>query len=65
MLLEGFSLAKLRHWPRALDVGLAEYNTTLVQWCVVHSHERRLAGSMIDDEFEVHVNFSFYPPVSN
>jgi hypothetical protein len=34
-------------------LGLALYGTVLVQWYVVHSHERRLPGSMIDDEFEV------------
>jgi hypothetical protein len=34
-------------------VGLAHYGTALVQWYVVHSHERHLAGSMIDDEFGV------------
>jgi hypothetical protein len=37
-------------WPR---VGLAKYGAVLVQWYVMHSHERRLPGSMIDDEFEV------------
>jgi hypothetical protein len=26
---------------RKVDVGLAPYGTVLVQWCVVHSHERR------------------------
>jgi hypothetical protein len=31
-------------------VGLAQYVTVLVQWFVMH--ERHLAGSMIDDEFE-------------
>jgi hypothetical protein len=42
---------KLQHWPR---VGLvAQYGTVLVQWYVMHSHERRLHGSMIDDEFQV------------
>jgi hypothetical protein len=41
---------KLQHLPR---VGLAQYGTVLVEWYVVHSHERRLPGSMIDDEFEV------------
>jgi hypothetical protein len=40
-------LVKLQHWPR---VGLAQYGTVLVQWYVMHSHERRLLGSMIDDE---------------
>jgi hypothetical protein len=34
-------------------VGLAHYGTVLVLWYVVHSHERRLAGSMIEEEFEV------------
>jgi hypothetical protein len=34
-------------------VGLAHYGTALVQWHVVHSHERCLAWSMIDNEFEV------------
>jgi hypothetical protein len=34
-----------------LDVGLAKYGTVLLQWYVVHSYERRLAGSMIDDNF--------------
>jgi hypothetical protein len=34
-------------------LGLAEYGTVLVQWYVMHAHERRLPGSMIDDEFEV------------
>jgi hypothetical protein len=41
---------KLQHWPR---VGLAQYGIVLVQWYVMHSHERRLPGSMIDDELEV------------
>jgi hypothetical protein len=36
-----------------LDVELAQYGTVLVQWYVVHSYEHRLAGSMIEDEFEV------------
>jgi hypothetical protein len=40
-------LVKLQHSPR---VGLAQYGTVIVQW---YSHERRLPGSMIDDEFEV------------
>jgi hypothetical protein len=34
-------------------VGLAQYGAVLVQCYVVRSQERRLAGSMIDDEFEV------------
>jgi hypothetical protein len=34
-------------------VGLAQYGTVLVQWYVMHSHERRLPGSMTDDEFEI------------
>jgi hypothetical protein len=33
-------------------VKLALYGTALVQWYVVHSHERHLAGSMIYDEFQ-------------
>jgi hypothetical protein len=41
---------KLQHWPR---VGFAQYGTVLVQWYVMHSHERRLPGSIIDGEFEV------------
>jgi hypothetical protein len=41
---------KLKHWPR---FGVAKYGTVIVQWYVVHSHKRRLAGSMIDNEFEV------------
>jgi hypothetical protein len=42
---------KLQHcWP---CVGLAQYGTALVQWYVMHSHERRLPGSMMDNEFEV------------
>jgi hypothetical protein len=41
---------KLQHWPR---VGLAQYGTVIVQWYVMHSNERRLPGSMIDDEIEV------------
>jgi hypothetical protein len=49
------TLRQLQHWPR---VGLAQYGTFLVQWYVMHSHERRLAGSMtIDDEFEVCFEF--------
>jgi hypothetical protein len=44
------SLARLGHWPR---VGLAQYGTVIVQWYVMHSHERRLPGSMIDGELEV------------
>jgi hypothetical protein len=40
---------KLHHSAR---VGLAQYGTALVQWYVMHSHERRLRGSMIDEEFE-------------
>jgi hypothetical protein len=50
MLLEGFN------WWNSntgLDVGLAHYGTVLVQWYVMHSHERRLPDTMIDDEFEV------------
>jgi hypothetical protein len=34
-------------------MGLAKYGTVPVQWYAMHPHERRLAGSMIDDEFEV------------
>jgi hypothetical protein len=34
-------------------VGVAQYGTVLVEWYAVHSHERRLAGSIIDYEFEV------------
>jgi hypothetical protein len=41
---------KLQQWPR---VELAHYGTVLVRWYVMHSHERRLPGSTIDDEFEV------------
>jgi hypothetical protein len=37
----------------SLVVGLAHYGTARVQWYVMHSHECRLPGSMIDDEFEV------------
>jgi hypothetical protein len=33
-----------------LDVGLAKYDTVLVQWYVIHSLERRLAGRIFDDE---------------
>jgi hypothetical protein len=45
-----FKLVKLQPLRRC---GLAQYGTVLVQWYVVHSHERRLAGGMIDEEFEV------------
>jgi hypothetical protein len=34
-------------------VGLAQYGTVLGLWYVVHSNERRMAGSMIDDDLEV------------
>jgi hypothetical protein len=51
MLLEGFKLVKLQ--PFMPRVGLAQYGAILVQWYVMHSQERRLPGSMIDDEFEV------------
>jgi hypothetical protein len=45
-----------------LDVGLAQYGgTVILLWYVVHSHERRLAGSMIDDEFEAY--FELLPSV--
>jgi hypothetical protein len=33
--------------------GVSAIRYDLVQWHVMHSHERRLPGSMIDDEFEV------------
>jgi hypothetical protein len=39
-------------------MGLAQYGTTLGQWYVVHSLERLLDGSMIDDEFVL--NFYSY-----
>jgi hypothetical protein len=41
----------------SIYVGLAQYGTVLMQWFVLHSHERRLAVSMIDDEFEVCFKF--------
>jgi hypothetical protein len=49
-----FQLVKVQHSPRAW---LARYGTVLIQWYVMHSHERRLPGSMIDDEFEVCFEF--------
>jgi hypothetical protein len=39
--------------PTLASCGLAQYGTVLVQWYVMHSHERCLPGSMIHDEFEV------------
>jgi hypothetical protein len=38
--------------PTLASCGLAHYGTVLGQWYVMHSHERRLPGSMIDDEFD-------------
>jgi hypothetical protein len=35
-------------------VGLTQYrDTVFVEWYVMHPHERRLPGGMIDDELEV------------
>jgi hypothetical protein len=49
------------HWMKVLvgetptlaSCGLEQYGTIPVQWSVMHSHERRVPGSMIDDELEV------------
>jgi hypothetical protein len=40
-----------------LNVGLARYGMVVVQWYVMHSLERRLSVSMIDDECKVVSNF--------
>jgi hypothetical protein len=48
-----------------LEVGLAQYGTVLVQWYVVHSHERRLAEGMIDDEVKVCLNFYSHACLQN
>jgi hypothetical protein len=48
-----WKVISLRNSKNGLDVGLTHYGMVFVQWYVWHSHERRLAGSMNDDEFEV------------
>jgi hypothetical protein len=37
----------------ATDDIIARYGTVLAQWYVMHSYERHLPWSMIDDKFEV------------
>jgi hypothetical protein len=51
MLLEGFQLVKLQRWPRC-GVSEVRYESRRAMVCNC-THERRLAGSMIDDEFGV------------
>jgi hypothetical protein len=44
-------LPRLQHWRRCRVINNVYYGTVVMQCYVVHSLERRLAGSMIDDEY--------------